>query len=68
MSALSSALLSTRGLRAGYGDVEIIHDVDLHIGAGEIVTIIGPERGRQVHLAQGDLRRDPPHARHGPLP
>ena len=26
------------------------------------------ERGQQVHLAQGDLRRDPPHARHGPLP
>ena len=29
MSALLSALLSTRGLHAGYGDVEIIHDVDL---------------------------------------
>ena len=42
MSALLSTLLSTTGLRAGYGDVEIIHDVDLQIGAGEIVTIIGP--------------------------
>ena len=42
MSALLSALLSARGLHAGYGDVEIIHDVDLRIDAGEIVTLIGP--------------------------
>jgi ABC-type branched-subunit amino acid transport system ATPase component len=37
-----SALLSATGLRAGYGDAEIIHGVDLEVGAGEIVTLIGP--------------------------
>jgi ABC-type branched-subunit amino acid transport system ATPase component len=37
-----SDLLHASGVSAGYGDVEIIHDVDLRIAAGEIVTIIGP--------------------------
>ena len=35
-------LLRAEGVSAGYGDVEIIHQVDLRIAAGEIVTIIGP--------------------------
>ena len=37
-----SVLLRAQGVSAGYGDVTIIHDVDLQIDAGEIVTIIGP--------------------------
>lgn len=35
-------LLEARGISAGYGAAEIIHDVSLRVGAAEIVTIIGP--------------------------
>ena len=35
-------LLDVRGLRAGYGDVEIVHGLDLHVDAGEVVALLGP--------------------------
>ncbi len=35
-------LLDATGVRAGYGDTEIIHGVDMRVDAGEVVTIIGP--------------------------
>ncbi len=35
-------LLSVERLTAGYGEVEIVHDVTLNIDGGEIVSIIGP--------------------------
>ncbi|WP_374306677.1 ABC transporter ATP-binding protein [Methylocella sp.] len=34
-------LLSVRGVRAGYGGVEALRGVDLDVGDGEIVTLIG---------------------------
>lgn len=34
-------MLVLRGLRAGYGAVEVLRDVDLEVASGEIVTIIG---------------------------
>lgn len=34
-------LLDLRGLRAGYGRKEVVFDVDLHVGVGEIVTLLG---------------------------
>jgi ABC-type branched-subunit amino acid transport system ATPase component len=38
-------------LSAGYGGAEIVHDVSLHIEAGEIVTIIGPNgAGKSTYL------------------
>ncbi|WP_336338587.1 ABC transporter ATP-binding protein [Haloarcula brevis] len=36
------ALLEARGVVSGYGDAEILHGVDIDVGAEEIVTIIGP--------------------------
>lgn len=36
------ALLEVTGLDAGYGDLQIIEDVDLTVDAGEYVTIVGP--------------------------
>ena len=36
-----SALLSVRGVTAGYGQIEALHGVDLDIGEGEIVALIG---------------------------
>ncbi|HUI70447.1 MAG TPA: ABC transporter ATP-binding protein [Spirochaetia bacterium] len=34
-------MLSVRNLRAGYGSVEVLHGVSLHVDTGEIVTIVG---------------------------
>jgi branched-chain amino acid transport system ATP-binding protein len=33
--------LSVTGLQAGYGDVQVLWDISLEIGAGELVCIIG---------------------------
>lgn len=35
-------ILETRRLSAGYTDVPIVEDVDIHIGEGEIVALVGP--------------------------
>ena len=35
-------LLEVEGLDAGYGDLQILHGVDLTVGDGEYVTIVGP--------------------------
>jgi branched-chain amino acid transport system ATP-binding protein len=34
-------MLSVRDLRSGYGHFEALHGIDLSVGEGEIVTIIG---------------------------
>ncbi len=36
------SLLEVRGLDAGYGDLQILTDVDLDVGDEEYVTIVGP--------------------------
>ncbi len=36
------ALLEVRNVTAGYGDTEILRDVSMEVGEGEMVTIIGP--------------------------
>jgi branched-chain amino acid transport system ATP-binding protein len=35
------ALLQTRSLAAGYGDFQALFDVDVEVGAGEVVALIG---------------------------
>ncbi|GAA3523203.1 ABC transporter ATP-binding protein [Aeromicrobium panaciterrae] len=34
-------LLEVRGLRAGYGQVNVLNDVDLTVGTGEVVVVLG---------------------------
>jgi branched-chain amino acid transport system ATP-binding protein len=34
-------MLAVDGLRAGYGKIEVLHDIGLHIEPGQIVTLIG---------------------------
>jgi branched-chain amino acid transport system ATP-binding protein len=34
-------VLDVRGLHAGYGEVQILRDVSLSVGAGQIVTLVG---------------------------
>ena len=35
------SMLSIAGLRAGYGKIEVLHDVALNVEQGQIVTLIG---------------------------
>jgi ABC-type branched-subunit amino acid transport system ATPase component len=39
---VSDAVLTVRGLRAGYGEQDILHDVSIEVGAGTFVSVIGP--------------------------
>jgi branched-chain amino acid transport system ATP-binding protein len=34
-------VLETRNLHAGYGGVQVVHDLDLHVNPGEIVALLG---------------------------
>ncbi|HWQ79864.1 MAG TPA: ABC transporter ATP-binding protein [Anaerovoracaceae bacterium] len=34
-------MLSIQGLTAGYGDIEVLHGIDLNVNEGEIVAVIG---------------------------
>jgi branched-chain amino acid transport system ATP-binding protein len=34
-------MLSVEGLRSRYGRIEVLHGVDLEVGSGEIVTVVG---------------------------
>jgi branched-chain amino acid transport system ATP-binding protein len=36
-----SCIIETRELRAGYGDVPVVHDLELRVAAGEIVALLG---------------------------
>jgi ABC-type branched-subunit amino acid transport system ATPase component len=36
------ALLELRGVEAGYGSIQILHGVSLHVDPGEVVSVIGP--------------------------
>ena len=42
MAARPAPLLVAHGLTAGYGKIDILHDVSLEVKVGEIVSIIGP--------------------------
>ena len=37
----TDALLAVRGLRAGYGETEVLRGIDLEVGTGEIVAVLG---------------------------
>ena len=39
--AAGESLLAVRGLHAGYGGSEVLHGVDLEVGAGEVVALLG---------------------------
>jgi branched-chain amino acid transport system ATP-binding protein len=41
MTALTPPLLDVRGLHAAYGQIEVLHGIDVQVDAGQIVTILG---------------------------
>ena len=38
---MTADLLKASGISAGYGDVRVLHEVDIAVKAGEIVCLIG---------------------------
>jgi branched-chain amino acid transport system ATP-binding protein len=38
----SEPLLELRGVRAGYGAIEVLHGVDIDVRAGEVMAVLGP--------------------------
>ena len=38
---MSGAILQVDGLTAGYEDIAVIHDIDLTVGTGEVVALLG---------------------------
>lgn len=39
---MSSPVLEIDGIHAGYGETEILHDINIHVDPNEIVAVIGP--------------------------
>ena len=54
MSA-TQRVLEVVGLKGGYGAVDILHGIDLQVGAGEIVTIAGTNGAGKSTLLRGLL-------------
>lgn len=38
---MAEYLLDVRGLHSGYGRVEVLHGINLHVGKGEVVAVVG---------------------------
>ncbi len=55
-------MLTVEGLRVGYGDVEIVHGIALHVRAGEIVALIGPNGAGKTTTLRAITGLQPPRA------
>ena len=44
------AVLELRGVSKAFGGLRVIHELDLHVGAGEIVSVIGPNGAGKTTL------------------
>ena len=45
-----SRVLEITDLQAGYGSVQILYGIDIHVDEGEFVTIIGPNGLSLIHI------------------
>ena len=55
---MSGALLEVRGLRAGYGALEVLRGIDLDVAAGELVAVLGPNGAGKSTLLRAVSRYD----------
>jgi sulfate-transporting ATPase len=54
-----TAVLEAEGLRAGYGNVEIVRDIALRVDQGEVVALLGPNgagKTTTISTLSGELR------------
>ena len=47
---MTTSLLDIRDLHAGYGKAEVLHGIDLHADAGQVITVIGPNGAGKTTL------------------
>ena len=47
---MTTPLLEIRDLHAGYGKAEVLHGIDLHADAGQVITVIGPNGAGKTTL------------------
>jgi ABC-2 type transport system ATP-binding protein len=55
------SVISVRGLRKSYGDVEAVRGIELEVGAGEVFAFLGPNgagKTTTVEILEGYLRPD----------
>ncbi len=52
-------ILSISKLRSGYGKIEVLHDVDVTIERGQIVTLIGANGAGKNDATENHIRADP---------
>lgn len=47
--------LETQGLVAGYGDIEVVHEIDVAVSEGSLVSIVGPNGAGKTTLLKAIL-------------
>ena len=47
---MTMPLLDIQALHAGYGKAEVLHGIDLHADAGQVITVIGPNGAGKTTL------------------
>jgi len=52
---MTTPLLDIRDLHAGYGKAEVLHGIDLHADAGQVITVIGPNGAGKTTFARNFL-------------
>ena len=62
-----SALLDVQGVASGYGDVPVLRDVSLTVGADEIVSVVGANGAGKTTLLSTISGLHPVHGRCDPL-
>ena len=54
-----TAVLELEAVRAGYGIIDVLHGVDLHVEPGEVVALLGPNgagKTTTIRVAAGQIR------------
>jgi branched-chain amino acid transport system ATP-binding protein len=54
-AAASVTALETRGVTAGYGDLQIVHGIDLRVSEGSLVSVVGPNGAGKSTLLKAIL-------------
>ncbi len=58
---MAEPVISIRGLRKSYGDIEAVRGIDLEVRAGEVFAFLGPNgagKTTTVEILEGYRKRD----------